>query len=284
MAEGHEVLVIDDLSTGRVENIPNDADFIKADIRDRSLLEKIFEDFQPEIVNHHAAQINVRSSVEDPVFDAQVNILATINLLELSVKHRITKFMFASTGGAIYGQPEAIPCSEDTIPSPISPYGVSKYAVEKYLQYYRTVHGLSQVVLRYSNVYGPRQNPHGEAGVVAIFCNRIKDGHPCEIYGNGHQTRDYIYVEDVARANVLTLTAQDSTLNIGTGIETSVNEIVSTLKKVTNRDVKVAYTPRRSGEVDRIALEIKRAEALVGWRPDIDLQRGIAKTWKWVSS
>ena len=181
MAEGHEVLVIDDLSTGRVENIPNDADFIKADIRDRSLLEKIFEYFQPEIVNHHAAQINVRSSVEDPVFDAQVNILATINLLELSVKHRITKFMFASTGGAIYGQPEAIPCSEDTIPSPISPYGVSKYAVEKYLQYYRTVHGLSQVVLRYSNVYGPRQNPHGEAGVVAIFCNRIKDGHPCEI-------------------------------------------------------------------------------------------------------
>jgi UDP-glucose 4-epimerase len=284
IADGNEVFIIDDLSTGNIENIPKDANFVEADVKDREPLEKIFEDFKPEVVNHHAAQINVRNSVEDPIFDAQVNILGTINLLELSIKHEIKKFMFASTGGAIYGGPKVIPCIEDTLPAPISPYGVSKFAVEQYLNYYKAVHGLSHVVLRYSNVYGPRQNPHGEAGVVAIFCNRIKYGDPCEIFGDGKQTRDYIYVEDVARANILSLNAQDVILNIGTAIETSVNDIVSTLKRVTNRDVQVVYTPRRSGEVDRIALEIKRAEEFLGWTPHINLEDGLYQTWEWFSS
>jgi UDP-glucose 4-epimerase len=284
IADGHEILIIDDLSTGKIQNIPKDAAFAKADIRDRGRLEKIFDDFKPEVVNHHAAQMNVRNSVEDPIFDAQVNILGTINLLELSIKHEINKFMFASTGGAIYGEPEVIPCMEDTLPVPISPYGISKYAVEKYLNYYRAVHGLSRVVLRYSNVYGPRQNPHGEAGVVAIFCDRIKYGNACEVFGDGKQTRDYIYVEDVARANILSLNAEDVMLNIGTAIETSVNEIISKLKRVTNRNVKVVYSPRRSGEVDRIALEIKRAEELLRWSPHVKLEDGLLKTWEWFSS
>lgn len=283
IAEGNEIFIIDDLSTGKIQNIPKDANFAKADIRDRDRLEKIFDDFKPEVINHHAAQMNVRNSVEDPIFDAQVNILGTINLLELSIRHEIKKFMFASTGGAIYGEPEVIPCIEDTLPAPISPYGISKYAVEKYLNYYRAVHGLSHVVLRYSNVYGPRQNPHGEAGVVAIFCDRIKCGNPCEVFGDGKQTRDYIYAEDVARANILSLNADDVTLNIGTAIETSVNDIVSELKRVTNRDVQVLHSPRRSGEVDRIALEITRAGELLGWRPNVKLEDGLSQTWEWFS-
>ena len=284
IADGNEIFIIDDLSTGKIQNIPRDANFAKADIKDRDRVEKIFNDFKPDVINHHAAQMNVRNSVEDPIFDAQVNILGTINLLELSIRHEIKKFMFASTGGAIYGEPEVIPCVEDTLPVPISPYGISKYAVEKYLNYYRLVHGLSHVVLRYSNVYGPRQNPHGEAGVVAIFCDRIKHGNPCEVFGDGRQTRDYIYVEDVARANILSLNAEDVILNIGTAIETSVNDIVSELKRVTNRDLQVVYSPRRSGEVDRIALEINRAEELLGWRPHVTLEDGLSKTWEWFSS
>lgn len=284
IADGNEIFIIDDLSTGNIQNIPKDANFVKADIKDRDRLKKVFEDFKPEVVNHHAAQMNVRNSVEDPIFDAQVNILGTINLLELSIQHEIKKFIFASTGGAIYGEPEVIPCIEDTIPAPISPYGISKHAVEQYLNYYKAVHGLSHVVLRYSNVYGPRQNPHGEAGVVAIFCDRIKYGNPCEIFGDGKQTRDYIYVEDVARANILSLNAKDVILNIGTTIETSVNDIVSKLKRVTNKDVQVVYSPRRSGEVDRIALEIKRAEELLGWSPHVNLEDGLSKTWEWFSS
>lgn len=284
IADGNEIFIIDDLSTGKIQNIPRDANFAKADIKDRDRVEKIFNDFKPDVINHHAAQMNVRNSVEDPIFDAQVNILGTINLLELSIRHEIKKFMFASTGGAIYGEPEVIPCVEDTLPVPISPYGISKYAVEKYLNYYRVVHGLSHVVLRYSNVYGPRQNPHGEAGVVAIFCDRIKHGNPCEVFGDGRQTRDYIYVEDVARANILSLNAEDVILNIGTAIETSVNDIVSELKRVTNRDLQVVYSPRRSGEVDRIALEINRAEELLGWRPHVTLEDGLSKTWEWFSS
>jgi len=284
IADGNEIFIIDDLSTGKIQNIPKDANFVKADIKDRDRLEKIFEDFKPEVVNHHAAQMNVRNSVEDPIFDAQVNILGTINLLELSIQHEIKKFMFASTGGAIYGEPEDIPCIEDTLPAPVSPYGISKYAVEQYLNYYKAVHGLSHVVLRYSNVYGPRQNPHGEAGVVAIFCDRIKYGNPCEIFGDGKQTRDYVYVEDVARANILSLNAKDAILNIGTAVETSVNDIVSKLRTVTNRDVQVVYSPRRRGEVDRIALEIKRAEELLGWSPHVSLEEGLSRTWEWFSS
>jgi len=171
--DGHDVLILDDMSSGKEDNIPRKAEFIRGDIKDHESLDGIFNDFKPEIINHHAAQIDVRKSIEDPSFDAEINIIGTLNLLELSRKYDIKKFIFASTGGAIYGEPEKIPTDENTAPQPISPYGVSKYAVESYLSYYKAVYGLSSVSLRYSNVYGPRQDPHGEAGVVAIFFHPI---------------------------------------------------------------------------------------------------------------
>ena len=277
----HKVLIVDDLSTGIEANIPKDAEFTKGNIREFALLEKVFSNFKPDIVNHHAAQINVRRSVEDPVFDAEVNIIGTLNLLELSVKHNIKRFVFASSGGAIYGEPENLPADENTCPIPISPYGVSKHAIEKYLGYYKTVHRLDYVALRYSNVYGPRQNPHGEAGVLAIFCNRIMAGKPCEIFGDGNQTRDYVFVGDVTNANILSINSPSGIYNIGTQIETSVNDLITTLRKVTKREFKVEYSPPRAGEVLRIYLDIQFAKRVLGWSPNVNLEDGIHQTWKW---
>ena len=277
----HKVLIVDDLSTGIEANIPKDAEFTKGNIREFALLEKVFSNFKPDIVNHHAAQINVRRSLEDPVFDAEVNIIGTLNLLELSVKHNIKRFVFASSGGAIYGEPENLPADENTCPIPISPYGVSKHAIEKYLGYYKTVHRLDSVALRYSNVYGPRQNPHGEAGVLAIFCNRIMAGKPCEIFGDGNQTRDYVFVGDVTNANILSINSPSGIYNIGTQIETSVNDLITTLRKVTKREFKVEYSPPRAGEVLRIYLDIQFAKRVLGWSPNVNLEDGIHQTWKW---
>jgi UDP-glucose 4-epimerase len=281
--EGYKVLIVDNLSTGIEENIPRDADFVKCDIRERTLLEKVFSDFKPDMVNHHAAQINVRQSVEDPAFDAEVNIIGTLNLLELSIRHRIKRFIFASTGGAIYGEPERLPADETTPPMPISPYGASKYAVESYLGYYRAVYGLEYVALRYSNVYGPRQNPHGEAGVVAIFCSRIMSGKPCVIFGDGSQTRDYVFVEDVARANILGINAPVGKYNIGTEIETSVNELVMVMRRVSGRKFDVEYAPPRPGEVQRISLDTNLTKRVLGWSPKVNLEDGIRQTWMWFS-
>ncbi len=283
ISEGHKVLIVDNLSTGLEENIPREADFVKCDIRERTLLERALSDFKPDMVNHHAAQINVRQSVEDPAFDAEVNIIGTLNLLELSIRHRIKRFIFASTGGAIYGEPERLPADETTPPMPISPYGASKYAVESYLGYYRAVYGLEYVALRYSNVYGPRQNPHGEAGVVAIFCSRIMSGKPCVIFGDGSQTRDYVFVEDVARANILGIKAQVGKYNIGTEIETSVNELVMVMQMVSERNFDVEYAPPRPGEVQRISLDTNLAKRVLGWSPKVNLEDGIRQTWMWFS-
>jgi UDP-glucose 4-epimerase len=279
--DGHKVLIIDDLSTGIEDNIPNEAEFIKGDIREFLLLEKAFSNFKPDIVNHHAAQINVRRSVEDPVFDAKVNIIGTLNVLELSVKNNIKRFIFASSGGAIYGEPRELPADENTYPIPISPYGAGKYAIEKYLGYYKSVHRLDYVALRYSNVYGPRQNPHGEAGVLAIFCDRILSGKPCMIFGDGNQTRDYIFVGDVAKANILSISAPSGSYNIGTQIETSVNDLVTMLRTVSKREFDVEYSPARAGEVLRIYLDIQLAKRILGWSPNVNLEDGIYQTWKW---
>jgi UDP-glucose 4-epimerase len=281
IGEGYKVLIVDNLSTGIEENIPKEADFVKGDIRNFKFLEKVFSDFKPDVVNHHAAQIDVRKSLKDPVFDAEVNIIGTLNLLELSVRHRIKKFIFASTGGAIYGEPEDLPADENTPPMPISPYGTAKYAVEKYIGYYKAVYGLDYVALRYANVYGPRQNPHGEAGVIAIFCDRIISGKPCQIFGDGNQTRDYVFVEDVAAANILSINAPVGSYNIGTGIETSVNELVTVLRKVVGKEFRVEYAPARPGEVLRISLDINLASRVLGWSPITNLEDGIDKTWRW---
>ncbi|MCI0453502.1 MAG: NAD-dependent epimerase/dehydratase family protein [Candidatus Dadabacteria bacterium] len=281
--DGHKVLIVDDLSTGMEGNVPRNAEFIKGDIREPLFLEGVFSDFKPDIVNHHAAQINVRRSVEDPAFDAHVNIIGTLNLLELSMKKNVKRFIFASSGGAIYGEPKELPADENTYPIPISPYGASKYAIETYLGYFKSVHGLDYVALRYSNVYGPRQNPHGEAGVLAIFCDRILSGKPCVVFGDGNQTRDYVFVGDVAKANMLSINAPSGRYNIGTQVETSVNDLLEALRKVTKREINVEYSQPRAGEVLKICLDIKLAKHVLGWSPDVNLEDGIYQTWKWFS-
>lgn len=280
--EGHEVLIVDDLSSGDESNININAEFVKCDIREKRLLSKVFRDFKPDVVDHHAAQINVRASVDDPVYDAEINIIGSLNLLELCRIHEVDKFIFASTGGAIYGEPDILPANEDTKPMPISPYGTSKYAVEKYLNYYYDVYSQNYVSLRYSNVYGPRQNPHGEAGVIAIFCNKILANEPCKIFGDGTQTRDYVYVSDVACANMLALNADSGCYNIGTGIETSVQQLCSLLDgSITDYSVNVEYTDSREGEVQSISLDNSYSKDKLGWSPQIDIEEGITKTWNW---
>lgn len=279
--QGHEILIIDDLSTGEEGNLPHGARFLNCDIRDSDKVENIVSDFKPDVINHHAAQIDVRKSVDNPMMDAEINIIGTLNLIESSLRNKVKKFIFASTGGAIYGEPEVIPADEKTQPFPISPYGTSKYAVEKYLGYYNYVYGFDYVSLRYANVYGPRQNPHGEAGVIAIFCNRILSGVPCTVFGDGTKTRDYVYVEDVAKANLLALKAPSGSYNIGTGIETPVNELISELQKSSGTDFQVEYGEDRPGEVQSISLDIERAKAILGWAPTLELPEGIKKTWEW---
>lgn len=278
---GHEVLILDDLSTGRRENIPADASFTEGDIRDADLVRGVFSDFRPDIVNHHAAQIDVRKSVEDPAYDASVNIIGTLRLLESSVRSGVKKFIFASTGGAIYGEPRVIPADEKTPPMPISPYGTSKYAVEKYLEYYKYIYSLEYVALRYANVYGPRQNPHGEAGVIAIFCSRILAGKPCIVFGDGAQTRDYVYAGDVAKANLSALSAPSGSYNIGTEIETSVNGLIAELGAASGVKFKVEHADARAGEVGRISLDVKLAGKVLGWAPGVYLKEGIKNTWEW---
>ncbi len=278
---GNEVLILDDLSTGRRDNVPDKADFIEGDIRDAVLTDRIIGEFKPDIVNHHAAQIDVRMSVENPAFDAGINIIGSLNLLESSLKHDVMRFIFASTGGAIYGEPDKLPADETTPPMPISPYGTSKFAVEKYLEYYRHVHSLDYVALRYANVYGPRQNPQGEAGVLAIFCSRILSEKPCLIFGDGSQTRDYVYVGDVARANIDALTAPSGSYNIGTQVETSVNDLVKELESASGIDFEVEYADARLGEVQRISLDVGLAGTVLGWKPEVDLKKGIKSTWDW---
>ncbi len=279
--DGNEVLIIDNLSTGNLNNVPSSAEFIKGDIRDRSVLKAAFSEFNPDIINHHAAQIDVRKSVDDPALDADINIKGTLNLLELSRKSGISKFIFASTGGAIYGEPDLIPADEDTVPMPISPYGISKFSIEKYLSYYNKIYGLNYTSLRYSNVYGPRQNPLGEAGVIAIFCNKIITGEPCIVYGDGEQTRDYVYVEDVKRANIECILSPNDSYNIGTSIETSVNGLIEYLRKASGRDFEVIYEPARDGEVERISLNNNKAIKEINWTPNVMLEEGIKNTWIW---
>jgi UDP-glucose 4-epimerase len=283
LREGHEVFIIDDLSSGRRENINPNATFYHMDIRKRSELEEIFSLVQPDIVDHHAAQINVRRSVEDPVYDASINIIGTLNILELSRRYGVKKVIFASTGGAIYGEVDGL-ADESTPTLPISPYGASKRAVEIYLNYYNTVFGLNYVALRYANVYGPRQDPFGEAGVIAIFSERILSGKPCIIYGDGEQTRDYVYVMDVVDANIKALTCPTGIYNIGTSIETSVNQLIEFLKEASGRDFPVIYDAPRQGEVRRIALSYKRANEVLGWKPNISLKDGIRETFQYFAN
>jgi len=278
LERGHEVAVADNLSTGKRENVPEGARFYEADIR--AGLDEVFEDFRPEAVAHQAAQMDVRRSVREPAFDADVNVLGTIRILESCVKHEVRKVVFASTGGAVYGEQREFPATEDHPQYPVSPYGVSKLAGERYLHYYEVQHGLPYVALRYANVYGPRQDPHGEAGVVAIFCGNLRDGRTSTINGTGEQTRDYVYVGDVARANVLALEGEVSSgaYNIGTGIETDVNRLYDLLLKASGKELPPEHGPGKPGEQSRSSVDPALAGSAFGWRPEVSLSAGLGET------
>jgi UDP-glucose 4-epimerase len=276
--EGHEVVVVDDLSTGFEKNINAKAKFVKMNICDAEV-EDLFEEEKIDVVNHHAAQMDVRKSVADPAFDANINIIGTINLLQNSVKNGIRKFMFASTGGAVYGEQLFFPANESHQTNPVSPYGVSKLSVEKYLNYYHHEYNLNYTILRYANVYGPRQNPFGEAGVVSIFCNKMLKGKQPIINGDGKQTRDYVYVQDVVKANLLTLTeAKSSVYNVGTGIETNVNELFSMLNDIIGNDYTKKYGPSAPGEQLRSVITSDKLFENLDWKPSTTIDDGLKYT------
>ena len=277
---GHQVVVLDDLSTGRSENIPAGARFVKGDITDKVLVSELMHDTRFDVVNHHAAQMNVRHSVEDPSFDARVNILGTLNLLQSSIKTSVKKFMFASTGGAVYGEQERFPADEDHPTRPVSPYGISKLACEKYLCYYQVQYSLQTVIMRYANIYGPRQNPFGEAGVVAIFSHKLARGERVTINGDGLQTRDYVYVGDVVAANLLALDSVGSIMfNVGTGIETDVVTLYGHLAEAAGTDLPAHHGPPKPGEQRRSVISPQFAHESLGWEPRVSLSEGLAITF-----
>jgi UDP-glucose 4-epimerase len=277
--EGHEVHILDNLSTGFEKNINKKAHFIKSDISSPSILE-IFTKEKFDVVNHHAAQIDVRKSVNDPIFDANTNILGTINLLQACIKTGVKKFMFASTGGAVYGEQEYFPADEKHPTNPVSPYGITKLSIEKYLFFYKHEYGLNHIILRYANVFGPRQNPFGEAGVVAIFTNKLLRNENPIINGEGNQTRDYVFVEDVIRANVLTLNSGSSGIyNVGTGIETSVNELFKKLNKIAGSIAIEKHGPAPKGEQLRSVITSEELLREFNWKPSVIIDEGLKKTF-----
>ncbi|MBX6363483.1 MAG: NAD-dependent epimerase/dehydratase family protein [Gemmatimonadetes bacterium] len=285
-ARGDEVWVVDDLSSGRRENVGAGIAFVEMDIGSPDL-DRLFADVGGfDIVSHHAAQIDVRKSVMDPRRDARINIDGLLNVLEAARRHGTSRFVFVSSGGVVYGEPEVRPTPETASKAPLSPYGVTKLAAEYYLHYYHRVHGLEYVALRYANVYGPRQDPHGEAGVVAIFSTRLLRGEPVTIYGDGNQTRDYVYVGDVVAANLRLADValppaagiDDRGFNVGTGRETSVNELARALMEVSGRSVEVRFAEARPGELRHSCLDASRLRAL-GWAPATSLRDGLARTF-----
>jgi len=283
IAAGHHVAVVDSLVTGKRENLNPTATFYEVDIRNAELLAEVFDREQPEIVDHHAAQVNVRTSVDNPGYDAEVNVLGALNVLEQARLHGVRKIIFISSGGAIYGEPEYLPCDEAHPIHPLSPYGAGKYAIEVYLNVYRATFGLETTVLRYANVYGPRQDPHGEAGVVAIFTGKLLEGATGVaapvINGNGEQTRDFVYVGDCARANVLALDkGSGSVYNIGTGEETSINDLAALLTELTDYAGDIVHGPETVGEVFRITSDCTRANQELGWTATVSLREGLART------
>lgn len=276
--EGHEVVILDDLSTGFEKNINPKAKFVKLNIRDEKV-SNLFEEEKFDVVNHHAAQMDVRRSVVDPAFDANTNILGTINLLQNSVKHGVNKFMFASTGGAVYGEQECFPADENHPTNPVSPYGISKLSVEKYLYFYFNEHKLNYTILRYANIYGPRQNPFGEAGVVAIFSTKLLNGDQPIINGTGEQTRDYVFVKDVVKANLLTLADDESDIyNVGTGIETNVNELYNMLNDIVGNGKEEKHGPAAAGEQMRSVITSEKLFDKFNWKPSTKLNDGLKET------
>ncbi len=279
---GHEVAVFDDLSSGFREFIPAKARFYHGDLADAAAVDAAIADFRPEIVDHHAAQIDVRKSVADPVFDARVNVLGSIGLLQACTRHGVRKVVYASTGGALYGEGRQLPATEEHPVNPEAPYGASKHTVEHYLYIWKLLHGLDYTVLRYPNVFGPRQNPHGEAGVNAIFIGLMLEGKRPRIFGDGNAVRDYLFITDVVAANVLALEkGSGEMLNIGTGVGTSVNDIVRELQSIIGFPEDAIHEPPRAGEVQRIYLDASRAKRVLGWEPTVSFTEGLKRTVEW---
>jgi UDP-glucose 4-epimerase len=277
---GHDVVILDDLSRGAKRNVNPKARFYRCDVRDREAVESIFLSEKPGIVNHHAAQMDVRRGVREPHFDAQVNILGSLNVIESAVAHGVHRFIYAATAGAGYGEPKQIPVPEDYPINPITPYGISKHTVEHYLFTFQFLYGLQYVVLRYGNVYGPRQSSQGEAGVFAIFSEQMLSGIQPVIYGDGQKVRDYVFVSDVVTANVAALAnGTNEIFNIGSGVATKDFEIFEQVRNLLGRtEVQPQYVPRRPGEIDRISLDISKAARLLDWRPQVPLAEGAQRT------
>jgi UDP-glucose 4-epimerase len=287
LAAGHEVVILDNLSTGSTKNIPKKAKFYLMDIGSRELT-KVFELEKPEVVNHHAAQISVTISTQDPIRDARINALGMLNLLGASVQHSIKKFIFISTGGAIYGDTEVMPTPEEHPPQPISPYGIHKFLGEQYLRFYADQHGLDYTVLRYANVYGPRQNPLGEAGVVSIFINTLLKRETPTVFAYPEEPegmlRDYVYVEDVAKANLLAADrAAGELINIGTGITTTTGALYQTISSFFNSPPEPKHGEARPGDLRRSCLDIRKANKILQWKPSVDLEEGLSRTVKFFS-
>ncbi len=289
--EGHKVAIVDNLSTGDKKNLNLRANFYKIDILDPEISE-IFKAEKPKVVFHCAAQINLRESVENPIRDAKINILGSLNIIKNFVSINSTpkpqknlKFVFTSTGGAMYGESPIIPTPETSPAVPLSPYGVAKLATEKYLNYYHKISGLPFISLRLANVYGPRQNPEGEAGVVAIFCQKMLTGEQPVIYGKGAQTRDFVYVDDVVEANILAMKSKkNGVYNVGTGKETNVNVIFKKIRNLINADCQEVHKPGKPGEQERSCLDYSKIEREFSWRPEHDLALGLEKTVEWFKS
>lgn len=289
--QGWSADVVDDLSTGKRANVPSGATLHVLNVRSPEAA-RFVRDARFDVLVHLAAQMDVRKSVADPVFDAGVNITGTLNVLEAlrAAKHgRQTRVVFSSTGGVLYGDLAAPPNAETAAKDPDSPYGIAKLSAEYYLSYYARIHGMDTVALRFGNVYGPRQDPRGEAGVVAIFCGRILEGQPLMIFGDGLQTRDYVYVRDVALATFIAATkplpaphqVDDRGFNIGTGVGTPVIDLATTLLRISGASVPVQYAPRRAGEPQHSFLDVRKAADVLGWRPTIDLQAGLTESYRW---
>ena len=278
LADGHQVVILDDLSSGHVEHLPARARFYQMELGS-PWLEELFRIERPEAVLHHAAQKSVRISVEDPVFDGQVNVVGTIALLQASVHHQVKRFLFASTGGAIYGDTQQVPTPEDAPALPVAPYGAAKLAAEVYLRTFHELYELSCAALRYANVYGPRQDPHGEAGVVAIFSQKLLRGEPARINGDGAQTRDFVYVGDVADANARALTSDAvGSFNVGTGVETDVNQIFQLVRRLAGSEQAELHGPPMPGEQRRSVVDCSKIGKVMGWRPTTSLEAGLSQT------
>jgi len=279
--KGHQVVVIDNLSTGKKENLNPKAKFYELDVCD-SKISQIFQEEKPETVFHLAAQIDVRESVKDPIENAKINILGTLNILENCREIGVKKFIFVSSGGAIYGDTDIIPTPEINSENPESPYGIAKLTVEKYLYFYKKSFGLDYVALRLANVYGPRQNSEGEGGIIAIFCDKMLKNEQVIINGDGKQTRDFVYVYDVVEVALLTIESKkDGVYNIGTGKETNINEIFEEIKELTDSSCEKIHRPAKPGEQKRSCLDCSKAEKELNWQPKHNLEKGLKETINW---